>query len=168
MVNFCAAVLILKMEEDTQHLVYCAYFKKGKNRTEMHKRFVQCMEKVLWLIECVKSGLWSFLVLLTFRPNNSLLWAVLYIGKCLAAPLASAHFEYVGYLPIVGGSRHTQNIHINKVNGENKKCVFYFMEKTKQTFGQPNKTNIAVNKPGTRDLTLHDSISMKCPENANL
>ena len=25
--------------------------------------------------------------------------------------------------------RHTQNIQINKVSGENEKCVFYFMEK---------------------------------------
>ena len=38
------------------------YFKKGKNATKMQKRFVQCMEKVLWLIEQVKSGLWSFVL----------------------------------------------------------------------------------------------------------
>ena len=34
----------------------------------------------------------------------------------------------------VGDSQHTQNIQINKVIGENEKCVFYFMEKTKQNF----------------------------------
>ena len=28
-------------------------------------------------------------------------------------------------------SQHTQNIRFNKVIGENEKCVFYFMEKTK-------------------------------------
>ena len=28
----------------------------------------------------------------------------------------------------------TKNIQINKVIGENEKCVFHFMEKTKQTF----------------------------------
>ena len=39
------------------------YFKKGKNATEIQKkRFVQCVEKVLWLIKCVKSGLWSFVL----------------------------------------------------------------------------------------------------------
>ena len=38
------------------------YFKKGKNATEMPKKLVQCMEKVLWLIERVKSGLWSFVL----------------------------------------------------------------------------------------------------------
>ena len=35
------------------------------------------MEKVLLLIEHVKSGFWSFLVLLTFWPNNYLLWGCL-------------------------------------------------------------------------------------------
>ena len=33
-----------------------------------------------------------------------------------------------------GDSQHTQNIQINKVAGENEKCVFCFMGKTKQTF----------------------------------
>ena len=35
------------------------HFKKGKNATEMqkNKRFLLCVEKVLWLTECVKSGL---------------------------------------------------------------------------------------------------------------
>ena len=50
LVNICAAILILKMEEDRQHFhrVMLYYFKKGKNTTEMQKkRFVQCMEKVL-------------------------------------------------------------------------------------------------------------------------
>ena len=42
------------------------YFKKGKNATEMHKMCsvfsVQCMEKVLWLIEYVKIGLQNFML----------------------------------------------------------------------------------------------------------
>ena len=31
--NFCAAILILKMEEDTQHFIFIMlyYFKEGKN-----------------------------------------------------------------------------------------------------------------------------------------
>ena len=37
----------------------------------------------------------------------------------LAAPLASTHGK-----PIAGDSRHTQNVQINKVIGENEKCVF--------------------------------------------
>ena len=39
-------------------------------------------------------------------------------------------------------SQHTQNIQINKDIGENKKCVFYLVDKkkSKQTLGQPNTT----------------------------
>ena len=91
------------------------------------------MEMVLWLIEHVKSGLQSFFGLLTFQPNSSVLWAASYIGRCLAAALASTHQK-----PIAGDSRHTQNIQINKVIGENEKCVFYFIEKLNRLFGQPN------------------------------
>ena len=37
--NFCAAILILKMEENMQHFwhIMLYYFKKGKNATEMQK-----------------------------------------------------------------------------------------------------------------------------------
>ena len=55
-------------------LAYYDYFRKGKNATKTHrKRCVQCVEKVLRLIECVKSDFRSFLGLLTFWPDNSLL-----------------------------------------------------------------------------------------------
>ena len=38
--------------------------------------------------------------------------------------------------------RPTQNIQINKIIGENEKCVFYFMEKkTREVLRQPNITN---------------------------
>ena len=49
MVNFCAAILILKVEENIQHFrhIMLYSFKKGKNATKTQKRFVQCMEKVL-------------------------------------------------------------------------------------------------------------------------
>ena len=37
---FCVAILILKMEENTQHFqhIMLYYFKKGKNSTEMQKK----------------------------------------------------------------------------------------------------------------------------------
>ena len=40
LVNFCAAILILKMDENTQHFqhIMLHYFKKGKNATEMQKK----------------------------------------------------------------------------------------------------------------------------------
>ena len=39
MVNFCVAILILKVEENKQHFPHTMlyYFKKGKNTTEMQK-----------------------------------------------------------------------------------------------------------------------------------
>ena len=45
-----------------QHIMLY-YFKKGKNATEVQKkkRFVRSVEKVLWLIEYVKSGFRSFM-----------------------------------------------------------------------------------------------------------
>ena len=38
--NFCAAILILKMERDTQYFqhIILYYFKKGKNATEMQTK----------------------------------------------------------------------------------------------------------------------------------
>ena len=38
--NFCAAILILKVEENTQHFwhIMLYYFKKGKKVTEMQKK----------------------------------------------------------------------------------------------------------------------------------
>ena len=38
--NFCAAILILKMEENTQHFwhIMLYYFEKGKNANEMQKK----------------------------------------------------------------------------------------------------------------------------------
>ena len=40
------------------------YFKKGKNNNwnTKKKKFVQCIEKVLWLMECVRSGLINFVL----------------------------------------------------------------------------------------------------------
>ena len=64
LVNFCVLISILKMEENIQCFLHIMlYFKKGQNATEMQKnRFVQCTEKLLWLIECVKSGLQNFVL----------------------------------------------------------------------------------------------------------
>ena len=42
LVNFCVAILILKMEEKKQHLRHIMFyhFKKGKNATEMQKKIL--------------------------------------------------------------------------------------------------------------------------------
>ena len=126
LVNFCVGILIWEMEGNKEHFwhIMLCYFKKGKNTTETHtKQCVQCVGKVLWLIEHVKSGLGSFLVLLTLWPNNSLLWGCLMHWKMFSSTFGL-------YPPIAVDSQHSQNIQINKVIGENEKCVFYFTEKT--------------------------------------
>ena len=43
--NFCAAILILKVEEDTQHFwcIMFYYTKEGKNTTEMQKKKKTCV-----------------------------------------------------------------------------------------------------------------------------
>ena len=75
------------MEEDTQHFwhIMLYNFEKGKNATETQKWFVQCMEKVLWLMEHVISGLCSFSVLLTLWPNKSLPWDCLMHWKMFSS-----------------------------------------------------------------------------------
>ena len=58
MVNFCAAILTLKMKKK-QHFQHITlyYFKKGKNATETRKKICAMYGEVLWLLESVKSGL---------------------------------------------------------------------------------------------------------------
>ena len=43
--NFCVVIIVLKMEENTQHFqdVMLYYFKKGKNTTEMQKTKKICV-----------------------------------------------------------------------------------------------------------------------------
>ena len=100
---------------------------------------VQHVEKVLWLIKRVKSGLRSFLYYWHFGQIILCCGAVVCIGRCLAATLAFSH-----KMPMAGDSWHTQNIHISKFIGENEKCVLYFMEKTKQTFWPTQYESVTV------------------------
>ena len=41
-----------------------------------------------------------------------------------------------------GDSQHTQNIQINKVIGENEKCVFSLTAKLNRLFGPPNTMSV--------------------------
>ena len=59
--------------------------RKVKTQVKQEERFLQYMEKVLWLMEHVKSTLWSFLVLLTFWPHSSLLWGCLMHWKMFSS-----------------------------------------------------------------------------------
>ena len=116
-------------------LVCFTISRKVKLQLKCKKRFVQCMEKVLWLIEGVKRGLRGYLVLLTFWPNNSLLRGLSCAWKrCLAAPWASTHWK-----PIPGDSDILKISKSNKVIAENEKNMsFILQEKLNGCFGQPN------------------------------
>ena len=124
--NFCVAILILRLEENMQHFwhIMLYYFKKGKNATEMQKKFVQCMEKVLWLIESVKSGLWSAG---DFSLDDAHGWVV----QLKVIVIKLRHWEQCYH---AGDSQHTQNIQMNKVTGENENVSFIFQKKTKWNF----------------------------------
>ena len=93
--NFCVAILILKVEENMQHFghIMLYYFKKGKNTTEMQKKKGSCsvwrrccdlsnVSKVVCEVSCYY---WHFGQVILCCG------AVLCIGRCLAALLASTH-----------------------------------------------------------------------------
>ena len=63
LVNFCVAILILKMEENTQLFqhIMLYYFKKGKSATEMQKKICAVYGDGA-VTECIKSGLQSFVL----------------------------------------------------------------------------------------------------------
>ena len=86
--NFCAAVLILKMEEDTRHF-WCImlYFKKGKNATKTQKKICAVYGEGA-VTEHVKRGLLvSVSGLLTFWLNDALLRGCLMHGRmCSSTP----------------------------------------------------------------------------------
>ena len=62
--NFCVAILILKMKENKQHFwLMHYYFKKGKNTTEMQKKKICAVYgEGDRLIKYVKSRLWIFML----------------------------------------------------------------------------------------------------------
>ena len=55
--NFCVAILILKIEENMQHVlcIMLYYFKKGKNATETQKMICAVYGEGAVMIKCVKS-----------------------------------------------------------------------------------------------------------------
>ena len=62
LVNFCVAILILKMEEKKQHFwPIMLYFKKGKNATEMQKKICAMYGEGAATDQTCQSGLQSFL-----------------------------------------------------------------------------------------------------------
>ena len=138
LVNFCVATLILKIEENKQYFsaYYALLFQQMQKQDWNAKRFVQCMEKVLWLIKCVKSGLQSLMLEISHwtTPHSQ-------AGQLKLIILKSRHGEQSTLYPM-GDSQHTQNTQINKVIGENEKNVpFILQNRLNGLFGQSNIKN---------------------------
>ena len=79
------------MEENVRHYqhIMLYYFKKGKNANEMQKKICAVYGEGAVTDQMCQSGLQSFLVLLTFWPNNSLLWSCLMHWKMFSTPSLS-------------------------------------------------------------------------------
>ena len=75
------------MEEDTQHFQHIVlyYFKKGKNATEMQKKICAVYGEGAVIDRTCQKWFAKFLVLLTFWPNNSLLWGCLMRWKMFSS-----------------------------------------------------------------------------------
>ena len=85
------------------------------------------MKKALWLIKHVQSGLQSFMLDIS---RWTMLHSQVYQLKLIA--IKWRHWEQ-SMLYYMGDSQHNENIQINKVIGENEKCVLL-----SGLFGQPN------------------------------
>ena len=81
------------MEENMQHFqhIMLYYFKKSKNAIEMQKKICAVYGEGAVTDQTCQKLFGKFFGTIDIWPNNSLLWAVLCIGRCLSAPLASTH-----------------------------------------------------------------------------
>ena len=71
--NFCVAILILpwKKIHNIVDILCFIISRKVKTQLKHKKRFVQCVEKVLWLIKYVKRGLQSFMLEISWIAPQS-------------------------------------------------------------------------------------------------
>ena len=97
--------------------------RKVKMQLKRKKRFVQYMEKVLWLIKHVKNGLWSFLVPVIFWPNNQ---------PFAVGPSCALEAVWQHPWPLPTSSQQLETVHILKIIRISSywwKWKMYFTEK---------------------------------------
>ena len=116
--NFYVAILILKMEENTQRFQYImlSFFKKGKNATETQKKICAVYGEGAVIDRTYQDGLWSFKLEISR-------WTILH-GHVTSSSLQRSNQDInweQSMLYHMGDIRHTQNIQINEVIGENEK-----------------------------------------------
>ena len=148
LLHFCEAILLLKMEENKQHFwrIMLYYFKKGKNATKMQEKI--CVEKVLCLIERVRS-------VCEVRAGDVSLHDAPRSGRQLKSTAIKSRHELRSTSRHAGDSRHSQNTPINPVSGKHEKCVFHFMEKPYGLSGPPS--NLFIYTQTYRFLTLRST-----------
>ena len=101
--------------------------RKWNHNWKARKNIVYSMEKLLWLIECVKTGLWIFM-----RGVSHKMMLHGWVGSwCSQWSNGDINWEQsVSYH--VGDSHHTQNVQISNGTGEKKsKKVSFMLQKTK-------------------------------------
>ena len=128
--DFCVAILILKMEGNMEHFwpVLLYYFKKGKTATETQKRIsAVCGEGAVTDQMCQK---WF----VKFRAGDFSLDDAPRLGKPVEADSGQIKTLRTINVTPMQDSQQTQHVQINRVMGENKNYVFYFTEKTIWTF----------------------------------
>ena len=119
-----------KNKQHFQHIMLY-YFKKGENATETQKNICAVYGKGAATDQTCQSGLQSFMLEMSR-------WMMLHswVGQLKLTAIKSRHQE-LSILYHMGDSQHTQNIQINKVIGENEKCVFYSTEKLNGLLATP-------------------------------
>ena len=127
------------MEENKWHFqhIMLYYFKKGTNTTET-QIFVQCVEKVLWLIECVKSGLWSFVLEISHWQCSTVVEGEVdsnQIETLIETNQNSTTWEIVNILKILKSI---------KLLVKMKNVSFLWWEKLNRLFGQPNTSSASM------------------------
>ena len=87
MVNFCAAILILKMEEDMQHFGILCFIisRKVKMQLKCTKKICAVYGEGAVTDRMCQKWFVKFLVLLTLWPNDSLLWGCLVHWKMFSS-----------------------------------------------------------------------------------
>ena len=120
LVNFCVAILILKIH--SQHIMLY-YFKKGKIPTETHKKDLysvwrRCCDSLNVSKVVCKVSCWRFL-------GGWCSWS----GRPIEVDSDQIETLRTTMLYHMGDSRHTQNIQINKVLVKMKNVSFVLWKK---------------------------------------
>ena len=94
LVKFCVAIVILRLEENTQHFGILCFIisRKVKMQLKVQKRFVPCLEKVLLTYQTCQSGFQSFvgeispplpkiIIIYIFKKKKINIWNFFPVGR---------------------------------------------------------------------------------------